>query len=333
MRNPQRVTCMFVLTVAAATFGAPAFAQGPNDAPNPYTLEDNWAKLPEGRKMGQPIGVEVDRDGKSVWVFDRCGGTLCTNSNVAPVMHFDPSGKFLTAIGANMFVFPHGLGVDRQGNVYVTDARAKNGKGDVMVKFAPDGKVLMTHGKAGMPGDGPDMLDQPTDVVIAPNGDIYIADGHGGNSNDRIVKLSKDGKFIKAWAKHGKGSGELDTPHGITMDSQGRIIVADRVNSRVVIFDGEGKLIAEWKQFGRPSSVFVDKNDVLYVADSQSNERTNPGFKQGIRIGSAKDGKVTAFIPEQSPEIGTPESLSVDDQGVIYGGYTNKMAVRRWAKK
>jgi len=330
------ITLGVAAVVAVAWSGDRLLAQGgpdPNAYPNPYSLEDNWVKLPEGRKMGQAIGVEVDRDGKSLWVFDRCGAGDCGKSNVAPIMKFDPTGKFVTAFGAGMFNFPHGLGVDREGNVYVTDGRGKNGKGDVMVKFAPDGKSLLTFGKPGMPGDGSDYLDQPSDVVVAPNGDIYIADGHGGNSNDRVVKLAKDGKFIKAFAKHGKEQGELNTPHGIAIDSQGRIFVADRVNSRVQIFDGEGKFVAEWKQFGRPSSVFVDKNDILYVADSQSSPTTNPGFKQGIRVGSAKDGKVTAFIPEPSEAIGAPEALTVDDQGIIYGGYTNKMAVRRFVKK
>jgi len=304
----------------------------PNSAPNPYRLEENWAKMPDGRKLGSPIGVEVDRDGKSVWIFDRCGANNCAGSSVAPVMKFDPTGKFVTSFGANMFNFPHGLGLDREGNVYVTDERPKNGKGSYAVKFAPDGKVLMTMGKPGMPGDGPEYLHGPSDIVVAPNGDIYIADGHGGETNDRIVKLSKDGKFIKAWGKHGKAQGEFDTPHGIALDSAGRLYVADRVNSRVQIFDADGKFITEWKQFGRPSSVAIDKNDILYVADSQSDAQRNVPFKAGIRIGSVKDGKVTAFIPAPSEAISVPESISVDEAGVIYAGYTNKSTFHRWVK-
>src|SRR5438105_8607956 len=180
----------------------------PNSAPNPYRLDENWAKLPDGRKFGQVIAVEVDRDGKSIWAFDRCGGTSCSKSNLAPIQKFDPSGKFLVSFGAGMFNFPHGLGVDQEGNIWATDERAKNGKGGVAVKFSPDGKVLMTLGKPGMPGDEPGYLDQPSDIAVASNGDIYIADGHGGaQSNDRVVKFSKDGKFVKAWGKHGKGQG------------------------------------------------------------------------------------------------------------------------------
>jgi DNA-binding beta-propeller fold protein YncE len=320
-------------TAAIALSGFEASAQDHNSAPNPYRVQDNnWGKMPSGQKMGAPIGIEADRDGSSIWVFQRCGANNCGKSNVDPIVHFDQGGKFMKSFGGGMFNFPHGLGVDRDGNVYVTDERGKNGKGAVVVKFGPDGKALMTLGKPGMPGDGQDMLDGPSDVVIAPNGDIFVADGHGGTSNDRIVKFSKDGKFIKAWGKHGKAPGEFDTPHGIAMDSQGRLFVADRVNSRLQIFDQDGKLLAEWKQFGRPSGVAIDKNDIIYVADSQSNAERNPGFKMGIRIGSVKDGKVTAFIPEGGAEIGAPESVAVAADGSVYGGYTNKMVIRRFVK-
>jgi DNA-binding beta-propeller fold protein YncE len=191
---------------------------------------------------------------------------------------------------------------------------------------------LMTLGKPGVAGDGPDSFNSPSDVVVAPNGDIFVADGHGEKTNDRIVKLSKDGKFIKAWGKHGSGPGEFDVPHTIALDSAGRVFVGDRSNSRIQIFDSDGKFLAEWKQFGRPSSVFIDKNDIIYVADSQSNEKTNPGFKQGIRIGSAKDGKVTAFIPLLDPQLQGAEEVTADDQGNVYGGFTTKRNLKKFVK-
>jgi len=146
------------------------------------------------------------------------------------------------------------------------------------------------------------------------------------------VKFDKTGKFIKTWGKEGKAQGEFDGPHGIALDSAGRLFVADRLNSRIQIFDQDGKFLAEWKQFGRPSGVFIDKNDILYVADSQSTEKTNPGFQQGIRVGSAKDGKVTAFIPE-TVALGALEGVGVDGDGNVYAGYTNRMDLRRWVKK
>jgi DNA-binding beta-propeller fold protein YncE len=321
------------LAVAAAGTMSGSFAQGgPNDAPNPYKMEEGWLKMPDGRKMGAAIGLEPDRDGKSIWVFDRCGDADCGKSNVAPVMKFDATGKLLTSFGAGMFNFPHGVGVDREGNVYVTDERAKNGKGGVVVKFGPDGRTLMTLGKPGMPGDTNDTFHSPSDVAIAANGDIYVADGHGGDTNGRIVKFSKDGKFIKAWGKPGKAQGEFDTPHGIALDSAGRVYVADRRNSRIQIFDPDGNFVAEWKQFGRPSSVFIDKNDVMYVADSQSDAQTNAPFKRGVRVGSVKDGKVSAFIPEPSAELGTGEGVTADDQGNVFQGYNSKRTVRKFVK-
>jgi len=335
----SKVTYALAIAVISTSglSGIRLFAQekfDPNGAPNPYRMLDNWAQLPEGRPWGAPIGVELDHsDGKSIWVFDRCGADNCAGSNLAPIMKFDSSGKLIANFGAGMFNYPHGLFVDREGNVWVTDSRGEGGKGHTVIKFAPDGKVLMTLGKPGVSGDGPGMLNSPSDVVVSPKGDIFVADGHGEKTNDRIMKISKDGKFIKAWGKHGSGPGEFDVPHTITLDSTGRVFVGDRSNSRIQIFDADGKFLAEWKQFGRPSSVFIDKNDTIYVADSQSDEKRNPGFKQGIRIGSAKDGKLTAFIPLVDPQLQSAEEVAADDEGNIYAGFTSKRNLKKFVKK
>jgi hypothetical protein len=323
----------FAAGALAFVASAPGQAQSsdPNGAPNPYKMQENWAQYPAGHAVGAAIKIQVDHsDGKSMWIFDRCGANDCSNSSLPPLLKFDASGKFMQGIGAGKFNQPHGLYVDREGNVYGADQIAKNGKGAVVIKFSPKGEVLMTLGQPGKEGAGPTSLSQPSAVAVAPNGDIYIADGHGGKTNDRIVKYAKDGKFLLDWGRHGKAPGEIDTPHGIAVDSADRVYVAERVNNRISIFDPDGKFIAEWKQFGRPSDVVIDKNDMIYVADSQSDQKTNPGFKQGIRIGSVKDGKVTAFIP--APEAGGAEGLGVDDAGNVYGGWTNKMFVRRFVK-
>jgi len=335
----SKVTYALAIAVISTSglSGIRLFAQekfDPNGAPNPYRMLDNWAQLPEGRPWGAPIGVELDHsDGKSIWVFDRCGADNCAGSNLAPIMKFDSSGKLIANFGAGMFNYPHGLFVDREGNVWVTDSRGEGGKGHTVIKFAPDGKVLMTLGKPGVSGDGPGMLNSPSDVVVSPKGDIFVADGHGEKTNDRIMKISKDGKFIKAWGKHGSGPGEFDVPHTIALDSTGRVFVGDRSNSRIQIFDADGKFLAEWKQFGRPSSVFIDKNDTIYVADSQSDEKRNPGFKQGVRIGSAKDGKLTAFIPLVDPQLQSAEEVAADDEGNIYAGFTSKRNLKKFVKK
>jgi NHL repeat len=337
MRHVTRMAFMVGVAVAAlwAVSGDRGYGQAadPNAAPNPYKMQDNWLQLPEGRKLGAAIKVQVDHsDGKSIWVFDRCGGNACDKSTLAPIMKFDANGKFVQAIGANLFVQPHGLYVDKEGNVYAADNGILNGKGAIVVKFSPTGQVLMTLGKPGMPGNAEGYLRGASSVVVAPNGDIVVGDGHGNGTNDRVVKFDKTGKQIATWGKHGKGQGEFDQLHGIAMDSQGRIFVADRGNSRIQVFDSNGKFIAEWKQFGRPSDVAIDKNDVIYVTDDQSDATRNPGFKNGIRIGSAKDGSVTSFIQTPNAEIATPEGVGFDDAGNVFGGWTGKMAVRRWTK-
>ena len=283
---------------------------------NPYKTIDNHFQLPGGRVVGSTAGITVDRDGSTVWVFERCGGNNCIGSNVAPVLKFDASGKLVATFGAGMFVRPHGIHIDRDGNVWVTDQ-----EGHQVVKMSPDGRVLMTLGRKGTPGESVDLFNAPSAVFIAPDGSIFIGDGHGGMTNARMLKFTRDGTFVKAWGKRGTGPGDFETPHGIAMDSQGRLFVADRGNNRVQIFDQEGKFLAEWKQFGRPSGIFIDRNDMLYIADHQSDPTTNPGFTKGIRIGSVKDGKITAFIPDPDPN-GTQEGVATDAQGNVYGSLT-----------
>ena len=305
---------MTVLSGMSGMGGGSAYAQA-NAQPtsNPYQVVENYFKLPEGRTIGSTAAVDIDRDGRSIWVFERCGGasggTPCADSHLAPILKFDPSGKLVKSFGAGLFVYPHGIHVDGEGNVWVTDGTGKDGKGQQVFKFSPDGKLLMTLGKAGVAGDGPDTFNQPSDILVSPKGEVFVADGHGGNSNARIVKFSKDGKYIKTWGKKGSGPGEFDTPHSLAMDSSGRLFVADRGNSRIQLFDQDGMFLADWKQFGRPSGVYIDKHDTLYAADTQSNETTNPGYKRGIRIGSAKDGKVMAMISDPDPD-GTGEGVA-----------------------
>src|SRR5262245_50640072 len=187
-----------------------------------YRTIENHFKLPDGRKIGSAVGITIDRDGTSIWVFERCGAQNCVGSGVAPVLRFDASGTLEKSFGAGMFVRPHGIHVDRDGNVWVTDGEGpdgkdsrRDGKGHQVFKFSPDGKLLMTLGKAGVAGDGPDTFNMPSAVLIAPNGDIFVADGHGGNSNARVLKFSKDGRLITTWGKKGTARGEFDTPHGL----------------------------------------------------------------------------------------------------------------------
>ena len=297
-----------------------------NNLPNPFRAVENWAQLPAGIQWGQVIQVQPDAHG-NIWVFHRSD---------PPILEFDAAGKLLKSFGTAMFVQAHGLTIDRQGYLWVTDAQGKDGKGQQVFKMSPEGKILMTLGKAGVAGSGPDTFNGPCGVAIAPNGDIFVADGHGGDTNARVVKFSKDGKFIKEWGKKGSGPGEFDTLHSIVMDSKGRLFIADRGNSRIQIFDQNGKFLEQWKQFGRPSGLFITKDDTLYSVDSQSDEKTNPGVKRGIRIGSAKDGTVKAFIPDTSadPAIALAEGVSADQAGdVVYAAGVSSMGLHKFVKK
>ena len=282
--------------------------------PNTYRAVESWAKLGTGVLWGQVSGVEFDSRG-NLWVIHRTD---------PPIMAFDPSGNFLKSFGDGLFVQAHSLHFDRDGNLWATDGQAKDGKGNQVFKFSPDGRVLMTLGRAGVTGEGPDTFNGVCDIVTAPNGDIFIADGH---ANARVVKFSKDGKFITAWGRKGTGAGEFDTPHAIAMDSRGRIFVGDRANNRIQIFDQNGTFIDQWKQFGRPTGLSISKDDTIYVADDESNATRNPGFTPGIWVGSAKDGSIKAHIPATSTERAV-----ADATGNIYAAVLGGRTIMKYVK-
>lgn len=328
-----------LVVLSAASVFVEAQIQPTNSLPNPYQTVENWAKLPEGRMWGSTAGVAIGPNG-NIWVAERCGVNTCAGSNLAPILEFDPAGKLLTSFGAGMFVFPHGITVDRDGNVWVTDADGKEGKGHQVFKFSPAGKVLLTLGKAGVAGNGEDTFNKPSAVAIGANGDIFVADGHGGDSNARIVKFSKDGKFIMTWGKKGSAPGEFNGPHALAFDSKGRLFVADRSNNRIQIFDQNGKLLDQWQQFSRPSGIFIDRNDVIYVADSESGSvaKDHAAWKRGIRVGSAKNGSLTAFIPDPNADpnfTGTSaaEGVAADSKGVIYGAEVGPKDLKKYVKR
>ncbi|MEE8585799.1 MAG: peptidyl-alpha-hydroxyglycine alpha-amidating lyase family protein [Acidobacteriota bacterium] len=331
----------FILTalmLAGCSGGADAPAEDQPAATEPYPIEEGWAKLPEGREWGATSAVYPAADG-NLWVGERCGRNSCVDRDeVDPILLFSPSGELLKSFGAGLIVWPHGIHVDRQGNVWIADARGEGDKGHQVFKFSPEGEMLMTLGKAGLAGDGADTFNGPSDVLVAPNGDIFVADGHGAGGNNRIVKFSADGSFIKSWGQTGYGPGEFRDPHALAMDSQGRLYVGDRANSRIQIFDQEGELLAQWTQFGRPSGIYIDSNDTIYVADSESNSRRNPGWKRGIRIGSARDGWMTQLIedPEPDPDNSATsgaEGVAADASGNVYGAEVGPRRLVKYAKQ
>ena len=322
------------MSLLAAQPGAPR-----NDLPQSYRTTRDWGQLPAGVKWAAVTAIEPAPDG-SIYVIHRCFANSCAGRGEAPILKYDADGKLLASWGSGMFVFPHGATVDADGNLWVTDARGEGGKGHQVVKFNRDGKVLMTLGKAGVSGGGADLFDQPTDVVVSPAGDIFVTDSHRNGKNNRVVRFTKDGKFVREWGRKGSGRGEFSEPHTIAIDSRGRLFVGDRENNRIQLFDQDGTFLDEWRQFGRPSGIFITKDDTIYVADSESGPDTGahelPGIRKGIRIGSAKDGTVTAFIEDAestTPDHSGAEGVGVDAQGNVYGGVVRRQMLERHIKK
>jgi len=328
---------------AAASLSSPGLAQTSdaprNDLPQPYRTTRDWGQLPPGVKWAAVTAVEPAPDG-TIYVVHRCFANSCAGRAEAPILKYDPSGKLIKSWGEGMFFFPHGGTVDGDGNLWITDARGEGGNGHQVFKFSPDGRVLMTLGKAGVSGSGPDLFDQPNDVVIAGNGDIFVTDSHRNGKNNRVVKFTKDGKFVKEWGKKGSGPGEISEPHTIAMDSRGRLFVGDRENNRIQIFDQDGRFLEQWRQFGRPSGISITRDDTIYVADSESGPDSGAhelmGIKKGIRIGSARDGTVTAFIEDMestTPDHSGAEGLGVDALGNVYGAVVRRQMLERHVKK
>ena len=365
-----------------------------NDLPNPYNTIEGWAKMPAGRTWGSTSAVDIDKDGRSIWVAERCQVNSCWDakaqqmSPLNTVFKFDSNGNMVTSFGQGMFVFPHGIHVDRDGNIWVTDGndnlprRAPGSPADAplpqapakvvghqVIKFSPEGKVLLTLGKPGgnQPGQPADPASfyQPNDVITYPNGDILVAEGHGNAppAGARLIRFDRTGKFLREYGKLGTAlEGEFMQPHGLAFDSKGRLFVADRSNNRIQILDPETfKTLDTWYQFSRLSGIFIDpRTDTLYGADSESGSVSPPHYKwkRGIRIGSARDGKVTAFIPDPSHEgltyeevdgkvvakMSDPtkkvpggtlaaEGVAVDSQGNIYGAEVGPRKLQRYVKK
>jgi sugar lactone lactonase YvrE len=311
-----------------STVTDPAAAALPN--PNPVVTK-NWGKLPDNRVWGSTAGVDIGPDGH-VWAYDRCGANTCAESTAHPVFKFNRNtGEMMAQFGGGLIVFPHGIHVDRDGNVWIADGQgSRDGtKGHQVIKFSPTGQVLMRIGKAGVAGSGPDTLNQPNDVITTPSGDIFIADGHSGQNDNppagstgRIMKFTKDGKFVKEWGKIGTAPGEFRTPHALALDSRGRLFVADRGNHRIQIFDQDGKLLDTYHQFSRISGLFITPQDDLYAIDSESSAQRHPNWKTGVRIGKANADKVTAFIPPHTTENAwgaAGEGVAVDPDGNVYG--------------
>ena len=337
MRHWNRAALLMVAAGSVAISSQTTSVKPLNDLPNPFHTIRDWAAPPNSIPWAAVTAVEVGRDG-TVFVIHRCSGNSCAARTEAPILKFDKSGKLQKSWGEGMFVFPHGATIDRQGNLWVTDSQTQNEKGSQVFEFSPEGKVLMALGKAGVASAAPGLFDEPTDVVVAPNGDIFVTEGHSGGTvgNDRVSKFSKDGKFLKSWGRKGTGPEELDSPHTIAMDSRGRLFVGDRGNNRIQIFDQNGRYLETWRQFGRPSGIAITRDDTMYVADSESWGPDQPEWKKGIRIGSAKDGSVKYFIEDMESttiEHSGAEGVGVDAEGNVYGAVVRRQMLEKHIRK
>ncbi len=332
----------------APKMGNPITGEGlPNPAPK---VTRNWGELPAGRKWGTSAGLDVDPKDGHIWGYERCGagtlggagggGTTCETNEVDPVFKFDRnSGKVLANFGKGEMVTPHGIHVDQQGNVWIADfaCNADQTKGHQVHKFSPKGEKLLSLGIAGKPGNADGQFNQPNDVVVGPDGSIYVSDGHDGQgmttnqaiaeglkrgATGRISKFTADGKFIKSWGQIGVRHGEFRTPHALVFDAKGRLWVADRGNHRLEIFDQEGKYLESRYMYGRISGFFI-KGNMLYAIDSESGPLNHPNWRNGVRIGPLDEDRITAFVPpfEREDRVyqGTAgEGVAVDADGNVY---------------
>jgi sugar lactone lactonase YvrE len=335
MRRAAHLALLVVAAMLTTSALARQSSAPRNDLPQPYKTTRDWGELPAGMKWAAVTAVEP-APGGIIYVVHRCFENSCAGRTEPPILKYDRNGKLLASWGQGLFVFPHGATVDRAGNLWVTDARGEGGKGHQVFKFDSNGKVLMTLGKAGVSGSGPDLFDQPTDVVVTPAGDIFVTDSHRNGLNNRVVRFTAQGKFVRQWGRKGSGPGEISEPHTIAIDSRGRLFVGDRENNRIQIFDQEGTFIAEWRQFGRPSGIVITSDDTIYVTDSESGPDTGarelPGIKKGIRIGSARDGSVKAFIEDMESTVADhsgAEGVGVDADGNVYGAVVRRRMLER----
>ena len=357
---PMRRTWLLAVAAVVAAWSMGPFAQNrnapmarwwepTNDLPNPWGRGEVM-DLPDGRTWGSTAGAEVDPTNGTVWIIDRCGSNTCVGSDLDPILQYDSDGNLLQAFGSGMFAFPHGIHVDRQGNVWVTDPLPADGRGSggnvgqQVTKFNQNGDILMQLGTRMVKGRGTNTFSAPSDVVVGDNGDIFVADGHATNTNERIVKFDRNGKYIMEWGVPGFGpcgTNQFSSLHALELDSQGRLFVADRDNNRIQIFDQDGNFLECWYQFGRPSGIHIDGNDIMYVADSESSlelpEYGGPPspFLRGIRVGSAVDGTVHYFIPDPNPRgvSSAAEGVAATDDGVVFGAEVGPRQVVRYERR
>ena len=259
-----------------------------------YVMDPDWPKpLPENIEWGQVPNVTIDREG-FIYAFHRSD---------PPVLKFDTEGNLIDSFGSAQWVArPHGFRLTPEGDIWTTDYQRESGH--TITKIDTAGNILLRLGARGFAGSGPNTFNGPADVAQAEDGSFFVADGHW---NNRVVKFDASGRYLLEWGGKGSGPGQFDVPHTILIDRRGRVFVGDRSNERIQLFTQEGEYLTEWDQFGRPSGMFIDHEDVLYVADYEK--------LRGVTYGNAENGEVLGFI-----EGSEPEGVVVDLDGNVYTG-------------
>ena len=306
--------------------GVSALAQRPSDpallvpetAPElDYVFVPDAIKLPEGSKMGAAAAVAFDARGH-IYVLSR---------GAQAFFEFDENGAFVRSFGDGMFTRSHGLKIDREGNLWATDVGAHT-----VMKLNPAGQVLLTLGTKGEAGEwneaaGSRKLNQPNDIAIAANGDVFIAQGHtpGPKGDARVLKFDKDGRFIKSWGGKGKEPGQFDVAHGITFDSKGLLWVMDRENQRIEVFDTNGTFVREQKYKGLPCSVAFGRDEAFMV---------NGFAGQLLRLDLS--GKVLAAVGKPgtaSGEFGEAHFIAISPRGDLYVADSVNGMLMKFVKK
>jgi DNA-binding beta-propeller fold protein YncE len=299
------------IPVIIAFAALPALAELKSGPTLPHHVVADWAQLPKGWNFGECSGVAIDKD-DNVWVFNR---------GAHPVIEFDKSGKMLQAWTEVPVTAAHGLKVDRDGNIWTVDVAAHR-----VMKFTTGGHLLMMIGQVGGgPGtnDTRDGFNRPTNLAFAPNGDFFVSDGY---VNSRVVRYNKDGEYITHWGQKGTGDGEFNLVHDVTLDSQGRVYVADRLNQRVQIFDQNGKFLGKWTDVGAPWGLdYVARENAIYMCDGVNNRIVKLNLDGQILGVLSSYGKIPG-------KLDFPHSIAVDSTGAIYVAEIKNWRVQKFAK-
>ena len=324
--NPVRYLQMLVGAYGPINMG--------NDYPNPYRRIQPWGELPTNSE-GQwpsPIAAQSGPD-NLIYSLIRCRNNGCKGQPQDPIVVWDLEGNLVRSMGAGYYDGPHGMGVDHENNVWTADQR-----NHLVRKWSKDGTLLMSIGTDGVsdPMGKPNVLFQPTDVLVVADGFVYITNSHQKRGpNAFVAKYDRNGEFVKLLGDGPNGGtrpGQLDEPHSMAMDIRGRLFISDRSNNRIQIWDREENYITEWRQFSRPSGIYITNHDKIYVFDSESYGVDNPGWQKGFRVGNALTGVVSyyAMDAESRDDVHSgPEGGGVDSMGNVYAAVVRRMQLER----